>query len=187
MGHQINYYTYDLDCKKQDIIDELNEEAKYSSDSRSCLPNPIRWLDVTLDDYDTAVQYIANHERTWYDQVAVKYKQYPRESTSKAAIVLKDRIKKQQDSLNKIVRDSHVSNRTSEYIGCEKCGSKLKRTLLRGDCCPLCGKDLRSATNLDRIKNANDKLADLRDKLAEQIKKDTKPVVKWLVKIEYHT
>lgn len=186
MGHQINYYTYALDCKKQDIIDELNEECEYSSDSRSGLPNPIRWLDVTLDDYDDAVKYIEAHQRQWYDQVAVKYKQYPRQSTSKAAIVLTDRIKKQKDALTKIVAESHVSNRTSEFIGCEKCGSKLKRTLLPGDCCPLCRTDLRSKTNLDRIANAKAKLDELNQKMEEQVKKDCKPVVKWLVKIEYH-
>ena len=186
MGHVVNYYTYDLDCKRQDIIEELEEECEYNSDSRSGLPNPIRWLDVTLADYDEAVKYIEKHQREWYDQVAVKYKQYPSHSTSKAAIILEGRIKKQLDSLDKIVMESHVSNRTSEYIGCEMCGSKLKRTLLRGDCCPLCGTDLRSKTNLDRIQNAKSKLEELRLKQDEQIKKDCKPVVKWLVKIEYH-
>jgi hypothetical protein len=190
MSHNINHYTYDLNCDKKKVQAELDHYAAMEDWQEGCsgLGSPIRWLDVTLDDYDKAIEYIEKHDRGWYDQLAVKYKSYPRPSKqSKAVSELVTRFEAARASKEKIVKDGSIKNRTSEYIGCPKCGSKLKASLLHGEFCPLCRADLRSPTTLDRLNKAQARIDEAQKKLEEQRKKESKPVVKWLVKIEYHT
>lgn len=55
--------------------------------------------------------------------------------------------------------------RTSEYIGCKNCGSKLFRKYLTGNYCPLCKNDLRSATVIERLKKLNERKTEYQNQL----------------------
>lgn len=193
MGHNIRHEDYPLTVNKQKVEASWNEYVRHEDwqEGASGLPNPIRWVDRVFDSYNDAYAYIEREDRNhWYNCMAVKYKDYPTPKPSKSLADLNARVKAQQDNLNKIVNDSGIQHRTSEYIGCEKCGSKLKRTLLKGNKCPLCGEDLRSKTNLDRIANATAKLTKLREQYAEAYEAEQKKAkyeIRWLVKVEYHT
>lgn len=201
MSHNISHYTYSLNVNKREVEEEMNELVRHEDwqEGASGLPNPIRWVDRTFNTRDEAEAYIENEDRKhWYNCMAVKYKTVKHDALrqskqSKKEEELTAAIKAQMDNLNKIEKGASVQNRTSEYIGCEKCGSKLKRTLLKTERCPLCGNDLRSKTNLDRMANARAKYNELiqkRDaeekKRIESLKK-TAGEIRWLVKIEYHT
>lgn len=78
-------------------------------------------------------------------------------------------------------------NQKAAYIGCRSCGSKLNKDKLRGESCPLCYSDLRSATVLNRIDGFDKKKDELLSKIEiEQVKQKKKAEVKWLVGYEYH-
>jgi len=201
MSHNIQYASYPLSVKKIDVQEEWDEYVRHEDwqEGASGTPNPIRWVDRTFPNYDAAQQYIEEQDRRiWYNCMAVKYETVKRDALraskpSKKEEELSAQIKATMDSLNKIEKQASIQNRTSEYIGCEKCGSKLKRTLLKSEYCPLCRNDLRSKTNLERMANARKKADELRDrrealekKRVEDLKKTSREV-KWLVKIEYHT
>ena len=190
MGHNIRYEDYKLDVDKKKVQASWDEYVQHEDwqEGASGLPMPIRWVDSIFESYDDARKYIEREdERTWYNCMAVKYKEYKRNPNSKAILDLDKRIKDQYDNIEKIKKEASIKNRTSKYIGCPACGSSLSSEHLHGEKCPLCGNDLRSPTNLNRIANANRKYNDLLTKRAEQIKKDNKPEIRWLVKIEYHT
>ena len=201
MSHNINYYDYKLTVNKREVEDDLNDYVRHADweEGAGGLPNPIRWVDRTFDSYDAAKKYIEDQDkRIWYNCMAVKYKTVKRDALrqsrqSKKEEELTAAIKAQMDNLNKIEKQASIQNRTSEYIGCEKCGSKLKRTLLKTEYCPLCHNDLRSKTNLDRMANARAKYNELIEKRDAEEKKRIESLkmssgeIRWLVKIEYHT
>lgn len=64
------------------------------------------------------------------------------------------------DSKNRI-----TEYRTSEYIGCKKCGSKLSSKYLTSNYCPLCKEDLRSATIIERLKKLNEQKTEYQNQL----------------------
>ena len=190
MSHNIHYTDYKEDVNKQKVQNSLDEYVRHEDwgEGASGTPNPIRWVDRVYESYEEAQKAIEREDaRTWYNCMAVKYKSYMRPAKSKAVTEIEQRIEEQRQAVAKLIKDSSIQNRKSEYIGCPKCGSSLKRTLLRGECCPLCHEDLRSATNLSRIENARKKLDELSKKKEEAVRKSTKPEIRWLVKIEYHT
>lgn len=53
--------------------------------------------------------------------------------------------------------------RTSDYIGCQKCGSKLSRQYLKSSKCPLCGDDLRSNTVIKHVIVMQSRLLEMED------------------------
>lgn len=201
MSHNIEMASYALNVNKREVQEYWDEVVRHEDwqEGASGLPNSINWVDRTFPNRDAAEQYIEEQDRrTWYNCMAVKYETVKRDALraskpSKKETELTEQIKATMDSLNKIEKQASIQNRTSEYIGCEKCGSKLKRTLLKTEYCPLCRNDLRSKTNLDRMANARKKIDELRNRREElekkridELKKASKEVM-WLVKIEYHT
>lgn len=192
--HNVEYAVYEENVKRdyvQSYWDAVVRREDYQ-EGASGLPNPIRWITTTI--YETEAAARAAIERAdkgaWYNQMAVKFKDYPPAKPSKKLGELSAKINEQRANLQKIIDQSGIQHRTSEYIGCEKCGSKLKRVLLKGNKCPLCGEDLRSKTNLDRIAAATERLDKLKKQYAEAYEAEQrkqKPTVKWLVKVEYHT
>ena len=201
MGHNIRYEDYSLTVDKAKVQKSWDEYVRHEDwgEGASGLPNSIRWLDRTFDTYEDAQRFIEKEdERIWYNCMAVKYKAVRYDALrasrqSKKEADLDAAIMAQTDNIFKLEKASSIQNRTSEYIGCEKCGSRLKRTLLRGEHCPLCGTDLRSKTNLDRMANARAKYEELIKKRDAEEKKRIDALkkasgeIRWLVKIEYHT
>lgn len=191
MGHATMHYEYSINSNKKDIEAEMNEQARIDGDYHSGLNAPIRWIDVICEDRQKAYEYIREHDKGWYDQLAVKFREYPKSEPTKTLLSLEERLKKERVKKVDYEKAHSISSFKIEYIGCPKCGSKLKRTLLRSNGCPLCGKDLRSKTTLDTLARYENNIRDLVDKICEEERKINKrniakSKIKWLVKIEYH-
>ena len=83
----------------------------------------------------------------------------------------------------------HFAESKSAFIGCQTCGSKISHEYLKGNCCPVCGNDLRPKSTRDTVAKYKANV----DKANDLIKAEEKKAIakyskiKWLVKIEYHT
>lgn len=78
-------------------------------------------------------------------------------------------------------RDDYINNhsihlRTSKYIGCPVCGSKLYLGYIKGEKCPLCGMDLRASSTIEKIKWYDRKAKEIAAKYKTKY---------WLAKIEF--
>ena len=201
MSHNIHTETYPLNVNKRAVQAHMDEIVIHEDwqEGASGTPTDIRWLDRTFETLEDAENFIEEEDkRIWYNCMAVKYKSIPEEAVRKSKPTKKEAdltsaINAQSENIKKIIAQASIQNRTSEYIGCEECGSKLKRVLLRSEYCPLCRADLRSKTNIERINNAQKKLDELKKRCKAETDKrlaalaKIKHEVRWLVKIEYHT
>ena len=191
MGHAVEYYEFNESTNQKTIEREMNEIAADYGDYHHGLNSPIRWIDHICTDRDKAHEYIVSHDKGFYDQLAVKFREYPKCEPTKALLNLEERMQKERDKRDTYEKVHSIAAFKVEYIGCSNCGSKLKRTLLRGNMCPLCGTELRSKTTMETIQRYNDNIK----KIAQQIKEEERKInkkneknskIKWLVKIEYH-
>ena len=191
--HNIEHFTYAENVNQQKVQKSLDDYVAHQDWEEGCcgLYNAIRWIDRVFESYEEALRYIEHEDaRRNYNCMAVKFKEYGTPKPSAKITKLEASVKDQREKLKTYIEDADPKKRTSEFIGCPKCGSSLKRELLRGHFCPLCAQDLRSETNRKKILGADQKLRDLERELQEEKRKQAKknaPKTKWLVKIEYHT
>lgn len=90
---------------------------------------------------------------------------------SKREADLLRQIQENKNKYNKYYTEHSIHSFKSEYVGCKNCGSKLKISLVKGEVCPLCRKDLRSSTTLETLARYKNKDTELNKKLAvEQAK-----------------
>lgn len=185
MGHCISHITCPEGVNKWDLSDELAREARKNGGG---LISPIVWHDgAPLESEEAAREWIRSKDGGWYENHAVRFYDYSKATETKKIVELAKRIAETVQARNEY-RDSHsVHGFKAEFIGCPECGSKLSKTHLRGETCPLCRRDLRSQTTLDRLARYQEKISALRKQVEEQKQKQKdKAVVKWLVKYEYH-
>ena len=191
MGHCTEHFVFDVNKNKKVIEAEMNQRAIFEGDYHKSLNQDIRWIDHICEDEDEARTYVESHDKGWYDQLAVKFRDYPKLEPTKTLLNLKERVKREKEKKENYMKMHSISTFKIEFIGCSGCGSKLKRKLLHGERCPLCSTDLRGKTTIDTIQRYNDNI----EKLKKQIKEEEKKIqrknikkakIKWLVKIEYH-
>ena len=193
MGHEIIHRSYKENVDKKQVEADLNNYVKQASwqEGSSGLLHPIRWYDNVCKNFDEAMEFIRQQDRGWYDQLAVKYREYPVIEQSKTMLSLMERLNKEMDKMTAYSKAHSVQSFKVEYIGCPKCGSKLKRELLKRNGCPLCGAELRSKTTVDTLNKYAKNIKELSKKIEDERKKEDakaikKSTIKWLVKIEYH-
>ena len=187
--HNIEYFTYDENVKRDWVQKELDHYAAMEDWQEGCsgLGRPIRWLESVgiCADYDEAEKCIQDHDRKWYDQLAVRYYEPARGFTNKKLEELRMKERAALDAYH--AKDCvWAKGLKAKYIGCKKCGSRIKREYIRTNRCPVCNADLRPETTLNAVK-----AAELRWKKAQAaantyLHDHAKKTVKWLVKIEYH-
>lgn len=96
-------------------------------------------------------------------------------------------IKTAEEKLSKAAVDTDVRNRKSSYITCRTCGSSINRLYIKEDnLCPACGGTLKSEAALRVFKEAEEKLAALKEKLASDTEENRKKGIgmgpeNWLV------
>ena len=80
MGHEIRYLDYNENADRKKVQNELDTYVQKEcwKEGSSGLLNPIRWLDHICADREEAVDYVQSHDKGWYDQLAVKYRVYPK-------------------------------------------------------------------------------------------------------------
>lgn len=194
MGHNIDHWQKPENVNKKAFEADINDYVRQHTlgEGGHGLDSPIRWIDHICDNYEDALEYIRSHDRGWYDQLAVKYYDYPKLEPTKTMITLQERLKAEREKRVAYAAAHAVSTFKAEYIGCPECGSKLKRTLLRGNSCPLCHAEMRSKTTMETLQryDANceelsKKIKEEERKMQEKMRKQAKVV--WLIKTEYHT
>lgn len=207
MGHAIDYMTFDRKTPRKKMLEAVEVWAKNNCDPLELSEDGNVWnIDVyggTLNGdrawhegtvyscRQDAEDAITRMDKGFYDDHAVLF--YDVDSLKPTAAM--SAIKRRQDETEKkrgaLIADSLTwAGRKSKYVTCEDCGSRLNVECLRSmrTCvCPLCRKDLRSKTILDRLKAYEEKVKELDGKYVEEMKKlKAKATVKWLVKMEVH-
>lgn len=194
MGHNIDHWQKPENVNKKAFEADINEYVRQHTrgEGGHGLDSPIRWIDHTCDNYEDAMEYIRSHDKGWYDQLAVKYYDYPKLEPTKTMITLQEQLEAERKKRIAYAAAHAVSTFKAEYIGCPECGSKLKRTLLMGNYCPLCQAEMRSKTTMDTLQRYDENCKELSNKIKkeerkmqEKMRKQAK--VMWLIKTEYHT
>lgn len=193
MGHEIKYFEYPENINKSQVQDKLDAYVRKAcwEEGGSGLNGSIRWIDHVCANYAEAEQYIEDRDKGWYDQLAVKFRVYEKIEPTKALLTLKERLEKERTKKAEYTAAHSVSTFKADYVGCPECGSKLKRTLLKSESCPLCRAELRGKTTVDTIARYEANIRDLQKQIKEEERKleeknQKKSKIMWLVKIEWH-
>ena len=186
MGHIIRYIECDEHESRAIILDDIQEDAARGGDGYH---SNIKWHDNVppLASYEEAQKFIERHDKGWYDDHAVRFKDYSKAKRTAKIAEYELKIKELIEAQRKYREEHSVHLFKAKHIGCEKCGSKLNKEYLVGEKCPLCKSDLRSKTTLDKLKWYSDKADEYRNRIEDEKKKQEKSVqIKWLIKYEYH-
>lgn len=192
--HNIEHYTYSENVNKSKVEAELNNHVSYETrrEGGGGLNSPIRWINDICNSKEEAEVYIRNHDKGWYDQLAVMYREVPLGDPTKKIQDLKTKLNETRTKYNEMQRKVVFQDFKSDFVGCKNCGSKLSTKYLKSNGCPLCGNDMRSQTTLNSLARLKEKGIALEQQLNEEVNKVRmknvkKGTIKWLVKIEYHT
>lgn len=171
MGHQINHYTTKVTNEKKfkAWIKEITCNAYDPMETCSyhgCLTIHDKKV---YKDYEAALEAIKHLDKGWYDDHVVMYYGISDEGRKK--------IREWDKKRTSYIEAHSIHKRTSNYIGCPGCGSKLNLGYLRGEKCPLCGKELRPYSTIEKICWYDNKIEECTKKYRQEY---------WLAKIEYH-
>lgn len=194
MSHNIKYATYPGNCNKAKVQKEWDNYVAREDwqEGASGLGSPIHWIDHVCVNLEEAKEYIKKRDNGWYDQLAVKFLDYPELIKTQKLLNLEHRADTLSKKLFAEERKVRAKELKSAYVSCKGCGSRLSTKHIVSNFCPLCRTDLRSPTVLNSIEKLREQ-TDTAQKAAkaeyrhccEKQKKNAK--VCWLVKIEYHT
>lgn len=186
MSHTIDYRVFDKGTTEREILKWLNTFAFDPQETGGYHSN-LTFHKEVYDNIEEAEKAIKKYDKGWYSDHAVLFRDCAGVKETPKMKELNLKIKEVYDKRSDFIKKNSIKNRTSKYIGCSECGSKLSVEHLRGEYCPLCRNDLRSKTVLERIKGYDSKMSELEAKYLElEHKQKDKAEVKWLVKYEYH-
>lgn len=185
MSHSINYRTFNSNVSKENITNTICHMVSLSGDGYGT--DHISFTDRIFNDEDAAHEYLNSKAGSFYEGYAAMFYDYSHVPSSSKIKELNEKISEFVSRRKVYIEENSVKKQKAAYIGCPKCGSKLKRELIFANSCPLCHTELRSKTTLDRISSFDARIAACHQKIKEERKKDQKKAeVKWLVKYEYH-
>ena len=186
--HNINYLDFAENTSEKSMTSEVLSAVSQSGDGYGT--ESIRFDQSTVcKSYDDAVDWINRHDRGgFYSGVAVRFYDYGEVKPTKKMEQIQERIRKTQKNLDDYITAHSIKNLKASFIGCPNCGSKLRRDLIKSECCPLCNTDLLSETTRDNIKGYQEKIRALFDQLEnERFANKKNATIRWLVKYEYHS
>lgn len=192
MSHNVEYATYPENVNRKAVKKKWDNFVSIAdaAEGASGLPSDIRWIENTIcASEDDAYKYIEEHDKGWYDCLAVRFRETVVPKT-KAYADLVERLKAYREEYHQLVNKQHYSTITvkSEFITCKNCGSKISVKYLHGNSCPVCGRDMRPESTQKRLLQMQNTLRDMEERKAEMEKKASEKAPKsWLLKIEYHT
>jgi hypothetical protein len=185
--HNIHYITCDENANRKGIMADIAEHAREDGDGYS---SRFTWHDniPPYESYEKAEEAIKMLDRGFYDDHAVRFYDYSKaEKTAKMA-EYEAKVIELWEGKKKYAQEHSVHTFQAKFIGCPKCESKLNKQYFRGNNCPLCQTSLLSKTTLDKLKWYDEKIADYRNRIEEEKRKQKKKaVIKWLIKYEYHS
>ena len=191
MGHAIDFLTVD---KRGDIMAEACSYA-FENVDRGENPSGSYHGDMTIldsapicKDYEDAVSFLEKKARgTFYQDFAVRYYDTDRVKKTKKTENLEKRLSEMREK-HLAYNDAHsVKMLSAALIGCKNCSSKIAKPFLRGNSCPVCGKDLRAGYILERLDKFVKDEAELNKAIRlEKQKAAAKAPVRWCFKVEVH-
>lgn len=108
--------------------------------------------------------------------LCVPFKDTRNVKESKKILNLKTRINLAYRRRDDYIEAHHVRDFKAAYVSCSSCGSKINKEYLRNDHCPVCRSDLRSESVIKTICSYDNKIAELEERLREEISKQKLPV-----------
>lgn len=195
MSHNIRYEVYSENVNRKKVQADWDNYVRHEDwqEGASGLPGQIRWIEnEILGSEEEAKAYINEHDNGWYDQIAVRFKEIKIVKSKKYEELSKKltELRTEYGNRNSVCYATTVK---SEFVGCKSCGSKLASKYIQNtNKCPLCKSDLRSPTTLSSLERLNERIKVIEKLLREEKqrlekKQEKSAVIKWLVKIEYHT
>lgn len=185
--HNICYLDVKENAKRDDVMAEIQYHADCDGDGYS---SSVRWHDEIppLETREEAYKRIRDLDNGWYDDHAVRYKRYAKAKRTKKIEEYERKVTELIEGKRKYAEEHSIKRFQANLITCPNCGSKLAKKYLRSEYCPLCHKDLRSKTTLDKLQWFEDKRAEYENRIAEEGKKQKRDYeIYWLVKYEYHS
>lgn len=199
MGHA---RTIDIVNKKSEIMPFAREFAFYNTDR---MENPSGSYDnrltivedIVIDSFEEAEEYLSSRFQG-YNDGAVQFRDVESIKVPKAIETKEKQIAKVRFELKEEREKNHFANHKSKFIGCPHCQSKINaefvkkaRMLYLINTCPVCKEDMRPKTVLDKLKNKEKKIDDLKKQVNAMKKEFQKKVkdkakIKWAVKVEVH-
>lgn len=188
MSHERKTFVYAYSTSKKSIESKLSTYAEARCvEERGGLPCGINWINSKIYDSEAdAREAVERMSTARYNCIAVPFRQ-----ADMSAEKIRDLQRKEcaaWNAYNTASREVVAKSFKSQYLGCKNCGSKLNKDFLLTNRCPLCGTDMRSPTELQRIARLKAKAeAASNAKEAEERKMSKKSKdMFWLVQIEYH-
>lgn len=181
--HNIVTVSYPASMSRSEIMSKVDEYVR--SHGSGWGTDCVRFLDEPIQDNESAAQEVLkSNADNHYGGYAVRYYNTSGVSTAQTKVI-DIKIQKTIDKKAEWVLAHSIHNLKANLITCVKCGSKLNKSYIKGEKCPLCYADLRSKSVLERIKGFDDKIALLRKEKGEICK--PKAAVMWLVWFEYNS
>lgn len=185
--HNIDYITVPENVNRKELLADIVQIANKDGDGYC---GPMHWHDEIkpLESCEAAEAKIKQLDKGWYDDHAVRYYDYNSAKQTSKMTEIRQRIAKLCKQRDEFVEKTSVRKFKANYIGCKCCESKLRRDKLRGEHCPVCGKDLRADSTIEKIKDYEKRISQCWADIEAEKKKQTKArKVMWLVKYEYHS
>lgn len=172
MGHQIEYYSAKVTTEKnlKLFISRITGNAYDPRESGGYHGNLTIHKEKVYKDYHEAIEAIKKYNSSWYSDHIVMY--YDISAKGRAKVT---EWEKKRDNF---IETHSIHQRSSAYIGCPECGSKLYLAYIKGEKCPLCNTDLRPQSTIEKIKWYDKKIKECVNKYKEKT---------WLAKIEWHS
>lgn len=189
MSHNIQHYSYPENCDRAKVKAEIDHFVAMEDYQEGCtgLYHPIRWIETDICmDYESAIKTIVKLDRGDYDNLAIRFYNYLPYYDSKTE-ELEEKKSAAYSKYRKLDNIVYPKTLRSAYITCKVCGSKLSRTRLAGNNCPLCKNSLLPESYRVKIQAAKEKFEKACDNLRKYRRSKAEKTVMWLVKFEYHT
>ena len=197
MGHVRSQAVYDKTANRAGILAEISEEVERNGDARAPYnESHMTWHESPVyADREAAERAIEGFDKGFYDDHAVLFHDCDDAKPTAAVERLEERIWAERQKKLAYIDAHRVKSRKSESITCPKCGSRIMLAFYREvrepefykGSCPVCNADMRPKSTLERIDAYDARIAELKERLAEEKRKGCeKAPVKWLVKFEYH-
>ena len=144
MGHQIEYYSTKVTTEKnlKLFISRITGNAYDPRESGGYHGNLTIHRNEIYKNYEEAVEAIKKYDSGWYSDHIVMY--YDISAKGRAKVT--EWEKKRDD----FIETHSIHRRSSTYIGCPECGSKLYLGYIKGEKCPLCNTDLAQRVPLKK-------------------------------------
>lgn len=181
--HNIVTLSYPISMPQSEIMSKVDEyvHSHGSGWGTDC----VRFLDGPIQDSESdAQEVLRSNADNHYGGYAVRFYDCASVSTKETNAIQKQ-IESIMEKKSTFIKTHSIATLKAAFISCPNCASKLNKSKLNGQKCPLCYADLRSKSILEKIKGYDEKINALYLKKINIAK--SKAEVKWLVRFEYNS